>query len=163
MNLLSKLALIAALPMALPQAAGAKAPALSKAWSGTWHLDTEKSKFSSPEFTPKSDTRTYSVAGRHLTMRSTAVTAAGKTMKWSYSANTDGKLYRASGNPNSDHVALTFVSPREFKSRTTLKGKTMARSTLTVSPDGKLLTIRRSILRAKGGPTDDTLVFDRTR
>ena len=114
MNLLSKLALIAVLPMAVPQAAVAKAPALSKAWAGTWHLDTEKSKFSSEEFTPKSDTRTYAVDGRHLTMKSTTVTGAGKTMKWSYSANTDGKLYRTSGNPNSDHVALTFVSPREF-------------------------------------------------
>ena len=149
--------------MALPQAASAKPAALSTAWAGTWHLNTDKSKFSSPDFTAKSDTRTYKVAGRHLSMRSTTVTASGKTMTWSYSANMDGKLYRTSGNPNTDHVALTFVSPREFKSRTTLKGKTSARSTLAVSADGKILTINRSILTAKGGPTDDTMVFDRTK
>jgi hypothetical protein len=162
MNAPKKLALIlSAIAMALPQAASAKS--LSKAWNGTWHLNTEKSKFSSAEFTAKSDTRTYTVAGRRLAMHSTMISADGKTIKWSYSANTNGKWYRTFGNPNTDHVALTFVSPRELKSKTTLRGKPSARSTATVSADGKVLTINRSILTAKGGPTDDTMVFDRTK
>ena len=164
MNAPKKLALIlSAIAMALPQTASAQSTALSKAWAGTWHLDTGKSKFSSAEFTPKSDTRTYTAAGKHLTMQSTMINAAGKTIKWGYSANTDGKWYPTSGNPNTDHVALTFVSPREFKSKTTLKGKPSAKSTVTVSADGKVLKINRSILIAKGGPTDDILVFDRTK
>jgi hypothetical protein len=91
------------------------------------------------------------------------INAAGKTIKWSYSANANGKWYRTSGNPNTDHIALTLVSPREITSKTTLKGKPSARSTATVSADGKVLTIKRSILMAKGGPTDDTLVFDRAK
>jgi hypothetical protein len=164
MNTPKKLALIlSAIAMALPQTASAQPTALSKAWAGTWHLNAGKSKFSSAEFTSKSDTRTYTVAGKRLTMRSTAIDAAGKTMKWGYSANTEGKWYPTSGNPNTDHVALTFVSPREFKSKTKLKGKPSARSTVTLSADGKVLTINRSILIAKGGPTDDVLVFDRTK
>jgi hypothetical protein len=164
MNAPKKLALIlSAVAMALPQTASAKSTVLSKSWAGTWHLNAEKSKFSSAEFTPKSDTRTYTVAGKHLTMRSTMVNTAGKAIKWSYSAKTDGKWYPTFGNPNTDHIALTFVSSREIKSKTTLKGKPSARSTATVSADGKELTIARSILTAKGGPTDDTLVFDRTK
>jgi hypothetical protein len=164
MNAPNKLALIlSAVVIALPQTVSAKSPALSKAWAGTWHLNMEKSKFSSEDFTPKSDTRTYTVAGKRLTMRSTAINAAGKTMKWSYSASTDGKWYPTSGNPNTDRIALTLVSPREFTSKTTLKGKPTARSTATISADGKVLTIKRSILTAKGGPTDDTLLFDRTK
>ena len=163
MDLLSKLALVAAAAIALPQGANAQAPALAKAWNGTWHLDTGKSKFSSAEFTPKSDTRTYSVTGRRVTMRSSGINAAGKKLTWSYSATADGKWYKTSGNPNTDHVALTFVSPREFKSKTKLNGKPSAKSTVTVSSDGKVLTIHRSILNAKSGPTDDTLVFHRTK
>lgn len=164
MNAPKKLALIlSAVAIALPQTASAQSAALSKAWAGTWHLDTAKSKFSSAEFTSKSDTRTYTVAGRRLTMRSTVIDAAGKTIKWGYSATTDGKWYRTYGNPNTDRVALTFVSPRKFKVRTTLKGKPSARSTLTVSANGKELTIARSILIAKGGPTNDTLVFKRAK
>jgi hypothetical protein len=96
-------------------------------------------------------------------MKSTGTNAAGKTMKWSYSAVANGRWYPVTGNPNTDHIALIFVSPREFKSKTKLKGKASARSTATVSADGKVLTINRSILNAKGGPTDDTMVFDRTK
>ena len=162
MNAPTRLALIlSAIAIALPQTASAQP--LSKAWTGTWHLNTEKSKFSSAEFTSKSDTRTYTAAGRRLTMQSTMINADGKKIKWNYSANTNGKWYRTFGNPNTDHVALTFVSPRELKSRTTLKGKPSAKSTVTVSADGKVLTINRSILNAKGGPTNDVMVFDRTK
>ncbi len=164
MNAPKKLALVlSAVALALPQTASAQSAALSKAWAGTWYLDTAKSKFSSAEFKSKSDTRTYTVAGRRLTMRSTMVDAAGKMIKWGYSANTNGKWYRTYGNPNTDRVALTFVSPRGFKAKTTLKGKPSARSTATLSADGKVLTLKRSILTAKGGPTDDILVFDRTK
>ena len=164
MNAPKYLALTAALvAIALPQVAGAKPAALSKSWAGTWQLNMVKSKFSSPDFTPKSDTRTYSVSGNHVTMRSTGVNAAGKAMKWSYSAATDGKWYRTMGNPNTDHVALTWVSPREFTSKTKLKGKATAKSTANISEDGKMLTIKRSILTAKGGATDDSLVFERAK
>jgi hypothetical protein len=161
MNAHQKFGLIFAAAIVLPQPALAKS--LSKAWNGNWQLNMEKSKFSSAQFTPKSDSRTYSVAGNRLTMKATGVNAAGKTMKWTWSASTDGKWYPTSGNPNTDHIALTFVSPLEFKSNTKLKGKPTAKSNATLSADGKMLTINRSILNAEGGPTDDTLVFDRAK
>ena len=162
MNASQKFALIfAAAAIVLPQPAIGKS--LSKAWNGAWQLNLEKSKFSSADYTPKSDHRTYTVAGTHLTMKSTGTNAAGKPMNWGYSAKVDGKWYPTAGNPNTDHVALTFVSPNEFKSNAKLKGKPAAKSTATVSADGNVLTIHRSVLNAKGGPTDDTMVFERTK
>ena len=162
LNASQKFALIfAAAAIALPQPAIGKS--LSKAWNGAWQLNVEKSKFSSADYTPKSDHRTYAVAGSHLTMKAKGTDAAGKPMNWGYSAKMDGKWYPTTGNPNTDHVALTFVSPNQFKSNTKLKGKPTAKSTATVSADGKVLTINRSILNAKGGPTDDTMVFERTK
>jgi hypothetical protein len=162
MNTARKIAsIIAAAAIALPQPALGRA--LSKAWNGTWQLNTAKSKFSSPDYTPKSDRRTYMVAGNRLTMRSTGINADGKTMKWGYSARIDGRSYPVSGNPNTDHIKLIYVSPREFKSNTMLKGKASAKSTVTLAADAKTLTIARSILTAKGGPTDDTMVFERTK
>ena len=162
MNASQKILLtFAAAAIALPQPATAKS--FSRAWNGTWQLNMEKSKFSSADYTPKSDTRTYTVTGNRVTMRSSGTNAAGKAMKWSYSASANGRPYRVSGNPNADHISLTYVSPREFKSSTTLKGKASAKSTATLSADGKTVTIARSILTAKGGPTDDTVVFDRTK
>ena len=164
MQAFKKLALtLSVLTIVTPQTASAQSSALSKSWAGTWQLNTAKSKFSSKEFTTKSETRTYTLDGKRLTLRSTGVNAAGKTMKWGYSAATDGKWYPTSGNPNTDRVSLTFVSPREFKARTTLKGKPAARSTVTLSADGKELRLARSILTAKGGPTTDTLVYERAK
>jgi hypothetical protein len=84
-------------------------------------------------------------------------------MKWSYSAATDGKWYPVSGNPNADHIALRLVGDREIKSETQLKGKPSANSLATVSADGKQLTIARHIMTGKGAPTNDTLVYDRTK
>jgi hypothetical protein len=164
MNAASKLALIvSAAAIALPQTAMGKSAPLSKAWSGTWQLNTAKSKFSSPDTTEKSEIRNYSVSGNRVTMRSNTVNTAGKTMKWGYSAATDGKWYPTHGNPNTDHIALTMVSDREVKSKTQLRGKPSATASASVSGDGKELTIKRSILTAKGGPSNDTIVFDRAK
>ena len=164
MNASTKLALIlATAAFALPQTGMARSPALSKQWSGTWQLNTDKSKFSAPDTSTKSDTRTYTVVGNRVTMKSTMVNAAGKTIKWSYSAAVDGKSYRVTGNPNTDHIRLTRISDREIKSQSTLHGKPAVRATANLSTNGKVLTIHRSILTAKGGPSDDTAVYERTK
>lgn len=67
MNVSQKFALIfTAAAIALPQPAIAQS--LSKTWNGAWELNLEKSKFSSADYKPKSDHRTYTVAGNRLTM-----------------------------------------------------------------------------------------------
>ena len=128
--------IVASLALVLPQAAmGAPAPD-AKLWAGTWHLSLAKSKFSSSEFTPKSETRTYRVSANRLTMRSSGIGASGKPMKWSYTAATNGKWYPTTGNPNTDRISLTLVSDREITSQTRLKGKPSAKSTATVAAGG---------------------------
>ena len=152
----------ATVALAAPQVALAKPALDSKLWTGTWQLNSAKSKFSSAEYTPKKDTRTYAVTGVKVTMRSNSVGGDGKPMTWSYSAPANGKPYPTAGNPNVDRVALTIVGPRELKSETSLKGKTSATATLSVSGDGKELTVKRSLVTPKGA-TDDTMIFDRTK
>lgn len=164
MNARTRIALITAgLAIAVPQGPALAKGLNAKLWTGTFELNLGKSKFSSPDYTPKSDTRTYRVTGNQLTMQSKGVNGAGKAMNWGYSTTLNGKWARVRGNPNADHVALTLVSDREFKSTSRLKGKTTANSTVTVSDDGKSITIHRSLLNVKGGPTDDTMVYDHTK
>ncbi|MEA3079277.1 MAG: hypothetical protein QOF05_685 [Sphingomonadales bacterium] len=164
MNTFKALALTgAALAFAAAQTAVAAPGPSPKPFSGTWQLNSAKSKFSSPDSSEKSETRSYSVSGNRVTMKSNTITGSGKPMKWSYSAVTNGKWYPTTGNPNADHIALTLVSDREVNSKTQLHGKPSAKASASVSADGKVLTINRSILTAKGGPSDDTLVFDRTK
>jgi Tol biopolymer transport system component len=163
MNALKMMTLGAALAFAVTAPADAAPAPNAKLWSGTWELNAAKSKFTAPDFSEKSETRTYVVSGHRVTMHSSFTSGSGKSVKWSYSAAWDGKAYPAVGNTNADHIMLTPVNDREVKSRTTLHGKASATSTAKVSADGKQLTMTRSILTAKGGPTDDTLVFDRVK
>ena len=164
MNAPTKLALIlSAVAIALPQPAIGKSAALSKMWAGNWQLNAAQSKFSSPDTSVKSESRSYTVSGNRLTMKADSVMGSGKTMKWGYSAATNGHWNAMHGNPNADQIALTWVSDREVKSQSRLHGKPSATSTASLSADGKGLTIKRSILTAKGGPSDDTLVYDRAK
>jgi hypothetical protein len=162
MNARTKIALTMA-ALGIAQGAAIAKGLDAKAWSGSWHLNLAKSKFSSAALTPKKDDRTYTVSGNRVTMHSNAITAAGKAMKWSYSATIDGKWARVTGNPNADQIALTASGSRDLKAETRLKGKASAETTATVSEGGKEITVHRSILTAKGGATDDTLVYDRTK
>lgn len=153
--------MIAGLVLTIPQAPAVAKGLDAKLWNGTWQLNMRKSKFSAADYTPKSDARTYKMAGDRLTLNATTVGPQGKLMKWGYSAVANGKPYPAHGNPNIDHVVVTMVSPAEFKTEAQLKGKVVTKSTADVA--GRELTIHRSILNATGGPTDDTLVFDRVK
>ena len=152
MNAPSKFALLfASLALVVPQSLDAKGLS-AKLWNGTWHLDAEKSKFESPQ-KQVSETRSYTVSGNRVTMRSSSRTASG-SMTFSYTAALDGKWYPMKGNPNANRISLTPVSDRKFKARSQLNGKPSVESTATVSADGKKLTITRKMLRFKGAPTD---------
>lgn len=153
--------MIGALALTFPQTPAAAKGFDAKLWNGSWQLNLGKSKFTSPDYTPKSDVRTYAVVGNRLTMKATTVGANGKTSKWGYSVVANGKPYPSHGNQNIDHISVTMVSPSDFNSEGTLKGKHVSKSTVSVA--GRELTIHRSVLAAKGGPTDDTMVYERVK
>ncbi len=152
---------IAGLALAIPQAPAIAKVFDAKLWNGNWQLNVAKSKFSSADYTVKSDTRTYAVSGTRVRLNASTVGAKGKLMKWGYVAVANGKPYPAHGNPNIDHIVVTMVSPSEFKTEGQLKGKAVSQSTVSVSAAG--LTIHRNVLNAKGGATDDNEVFDRVK
>jgi hypothetical protein len=159
-----KLALMGAgFALALSQAASAAPAPNAKLWSGSWALNVKKSSFSHADMREKAEARQYSVSGNRVVMKTSVTQANGKALNWSYDARWDGKAYPMVGNPGGDRIALTPVSDREVSSKSTLKGKLAATASAIVSADGKQLTIHRKVLNAKGGPSDDTLVFDRVK
>jgi len=158
MNGRSKLALLASLTLVISQSAFAAEPNATL-WNGTWHLNAAKSKFASSA-KEASETRSYDISGKKVTMKSSSKNSAGKALNFSYTAGYDGKWYPMTGNPNADRISLKVVSDREVKASSQLKGKPSVESTATVSEDGKHLTLKRKMLRLKGAPTD-VLEFDR--
>jgi hypothetical protein len=160
MNTFKALALTcAAFTFTTAQAASASPAPDAKLWSGSWHLNVGKSKFASPASSEKSEVRAYRISGDHVTMRSTVTTPSGKVMRWGYSAATDGKWYMTAGNPTMDHIKLVGVSGTEMKAETLKLKKASGSGTLTLSGDGKELTLHRT--GGVAGTDQDVMVFDR--
>lgn len=160
MNAFKALAMTCAgLAFASAQVANASPSPDAKLWAGAWHLNVAKSKFASPETTEKSEVRAYRISGNHVIMRSTATNTSGHVMRWGYSAATDGNWYLTAGNPAMDHVKLTGVSGHEMKAETMKLKHPAGNGTLSISKDGKELTLDRT--GGAAGTDHDVLVFDR--
>jgi hypothetical protein len=129
--------------------------------NGTWKLDVAKSKFS-PGPTPKELTVTIEAAGPGRKVTVEGVAGDGTPAKWGYSGNFDGKDIRVTGNnPDADVVVLRRVSANA--TRTTYKkgAKPTLVNGISVSADGKTLTVATSGVNAKGETVKNTQVFDK--
>ena len=160
MNTLKALAMTgAAFAFAAAQIASASPNPDAKAWASAWHLNVGKSKFASPASTEKSEVRAFRISGNHVTMRSTTTNGSGHVMRWGYAAATDGKWYLTSGNPAMDHIMLTSVNGHEMKAEAMKLKHPAGSATMTVSGDGKELTLDRT--GGETGTGHDVMVFDR--
>jgi len=127
---------------------------------GTWVLNISKSKFS-PGPAPKSETRTYVVAGQDIKASSKGVDAAGKPTAGTWTVNTDGKDRPMTGDPDADSLAVTRVDAFTVESIEKKAGKIVITARRVISRDGKLMTITFKGTNAKGQPLNDVMVFDK--
>jgi len=128
---------------------------------GVWKLNVAKSKYS-PGPVPKSVTVTIEAAGPGRKVTVDGVAADGSPLKWGYSGNFDGKDIRLTGNnPDADVVMLKRLSATT--TRTTFK-KAGARTLvngISLSADGKTMTVASTGVNAKGQSVKNTQVYDR--
>jgi hypothetical protein len=128
---------------------------------GTWKLNLAKSKFS-PGPAPKEATLTIEAAGpgRKVSVEGTA--ADGTPVKWGYTGNFDGKDVRLTGsNPDADVVVMKRIAPNATRSTFKVAGKRTTVNGVSVSADGKTLTVATSGVNAKGQTVKNTQVFDK--
>ena len=127
---------------------------------GTWVLNVAKSKFS-PGPAPKSESRTYVMAGKEIKATSTGVGADGKPTGGEWMIVNDGRDTPMTGNPDADVLSLKQTDA--FSAEFTLKkaGKVVITGTRTVSRDGRVMTITNKGTNAKGQPINDVLVFEK--
>jgi hypothetical protein len=98
----------------------------SDAVVGTWGLNLSKSKFS-PGPAPKSETRTYILAGQEIKASSKGVDADGKPTIGEWTVNYDGKDRPETGDPNADTLSLKRVDAFTTESTEKKAGKEMSR------------------------------------
>lgn len=129
--------------------------------NGTWKLNVAKSKFS-PGPAPKEMTLTIEAAGPGRHVEVAGVAGDGTAMKWGYSGNFDSKDIRVTGaNPDADIVMLKRLNPTTTRSTWKKDGKKTLVNGVSVSADGKSLTVAASGVNAKGQTVKNTFVFDR--
>ena len=128
---------------------------------GTWKLNLAKSKYS-PGPAPKEGTVTIEAAGPGRKVSVSGVAADGTEVKWGYSGNFDGKEIRITGNnPDADVVILKRISANAIRTTNKMASKRTLVNGVSVSPDGKTLTVATTGVNAKGQTVKNTQVFDR--
>ncbi|HXW04283.1 MAG TPA: hypothetical protein VD833_03550 [Vicinamibacterales bacterium] len=128
---------------------------------GTWKLNVAKSTFS-PGPPPKEMTATIAPDGTGRKVSVTGLEADGTPIKWGYTANFDREEYKLSGNnPNADVVSLRRVSANTTRATFKLAGKETLVNGVSVSEDGKTLTVASSGVDGKGRTVKSTLVFEK--
>ena len=128
---------------------------------GTWVLNVAKLKFS-PGPAPKSESRTYVVAGKEIKATSTGVGADGKPTAGEWMIVNDGRDTQLTGNPDAE---CAFAE----ENRRFLHGVHLEESrqsghhwhARTISRDGSVMTITNKGTNAKGQPINDVLVFEK--
>jgi hypothetical protein len=128
--------------------------------SGTWELNLAKSKFS-PGPAPKSQTRTFAVAGDTVKYSLKGVDADGKPILVEYTAKYDGKDYPVAGATDFDTISLKRVDATTAEATLKKAGKVVQTSKRVVSKDGKTLTLTTKGTNAKGQALDNVAVFDK--
>jgi hypothetical protein len=128
---------------------------------GTWKLNLAKSKFS-PGPAPKEATVVIEAAGPGRKVVVTGIAADGTPVSWGYSGNLDSKDIRLTGtNPDADVVAIKRMAPNATRSTYKLAGKRTLVSGVSVSADGKTLTVATTGVNAKGQTVKNTQVFEK--
>jgi len=129
---------------------------------GTWHLNLAKSTDESTEFPPKSETFIFadSVNGVSLTTRIVGAdgkltVTKGNPVKW------DGAAHPETSDPDHDSITVKSVGSQTIEWAMTKKGAPVRSGTLTVSRDGKMMTVSGAGMAANGGKTYFNDVFDR--
>ena len=127
---------------------------------GTWVLNVAKSKFN-PGPAPKSESRTYAMAGNEIKATSTGVDGDGKATSAAWTVVYDGKERAVTGDPDADMLTLKRVDANTTEFTEMKAGKVVLTGTRVVSKDGKTLTITTKGTYAKGQKVDNVTVYDR--
>ena len=156
---MKRLALFFTLCLALPVALFAA----DSPFAGTWKLNLEKSKMPAG-MTPKSLTRTVTVDGENLKYAFEGQAADGSAINYSFTVKIGGDPAEVTGTGapmGADHVALKQTNSHMLSGSLMKGGKDIAKTTVTVSHDGKTTTVVSKGTGPDGKPFTSTGVYEK--
>jgi hypothetical protein len=126
---------------------------------GTWKLNLDQSKYTSPA--PRSEIVTYDADRDGLTYTVKRVDAAGANATLLGRLATDGKDHPATGTADWDSAMTHRVNRLTTETIRKRSGTQVQSVTRAVSADGKRLTLTTKGIDAAGHMVNDVQVYDR--
>jgi hypothetical protein len=128
-------------------------------WIGTWKVNAAQTKTSTNAVRP--GTLKFEVTPAGIKLTSEGTDAEGKPMHGEYTSKFDGKDVPWSGNPMADTAAPKRVDDNIYENVWKKAGKVTVTAKVSVSADGKTLTVTQTGKDAQGAPVSAVAVYDR--
>jgi hypothetical protein len=127
--------------------------------SGTWKLNTAKSKYS-PGPAPKSVTTVISMDGDWVVAKTEGVGSEGKSMSYTNRYKLDGKEYAYKTAVFDGTISLKRIDDRhEEATLKSAKGNVAGKG--VISKDGKTRTLTTTGTNSEGKPVHNVAVYDK--
>ena len=127
-------------------------------WVGTWKLDAAKSKLGATAV--RAQTLTFEATPAGIKLTSDGTDAQGKPMHGGYTSKFDGKDVPWAGNPMADTACPKRVDDNTYENVWKQGGKATVSATVSVSKDGKTLTVTQSGKDPSGAAVNSVAVYD---
>jgi hypothetical protein len=126
---------------------------------GTWKLDVAKSTYK-PGPAPKTSTLVIEPVGKGIKVAVDAVQGDGTPLKWGFTSLRDGKEEApVTGNPMFDAVLATRTNAYDGTNVYKKAGKQVMTTHVSISADGKVMTLKSSGTDAKGQAIQNVAVY----
>jgi hypothetical protein len=127
-------------------------------WLGSWKANPAKSKSTNAISTASLK---FEATADGIKLSTEGTDADGKPMKGSYTSKFDGKDVVWTGNPMADTAAPKRVDDNNYENVWKKDGKVTVTAKVTVSADGKMLTVTQEGVDAKGKAVHSVAVYDK--
>jgi hypothetical protein len=127
-------------------------------WVGTWKLDPAKSKAASGGI--RAQTLKFEATPEGIKLTSNGTDADGKPMHGTYTSKFDGKDVPWTGNPLADTASPKRIDDDSYENTWKKGGKVTVTAKVSVSKDGKSMTVTQTGTDAKGAPFTSVAVYD---
>jgi len=129
-------------------------------WVGTWKLNPAQSKLGAGA-TVRAQTLQFEATPAGIKLTSVGTDADGKPMKGGYTSKFDGQDVPWAGNPSADTASPKRIDDSSYENVWKKGGKAVVTAKVSVSKDGKTLTVTQTGADAKGAAINSVAVYDR--
>ena len=127
-------------------------------WVGTWKLNAAKSQMSGGI---RAETLKFEATAAGIKLTSEGTDAQGQPMKGGYTAKFDGTDVPWAGNPMADTASPKRIDDNSYENVWKKGGKATVTAKVSVSADGKTLTVSQDGTDPKGAKVHSVAVYDR--